>query len=134
MKKDLGNGFRVEPISKTDYDDFRQTHEPHIFPNRYDINAQGALSPAEREALQALGERLGDPFSLRLGLFAGDRLVGWNFGQQISLDTYRMVTTGVLPEFQRKGIYSALLAALADHILAKDFRSCSAVTTPRIIR
>ena len=122
MNKVLANGCRVQPVSKETYDDFRREYEPLIFPNRFDINVQDSLSPAEQEAAASLGKHLGNPYALRLGVFADDKMIGWSYGLQISADTFRMVTTGIQPEYQRKGIYSALLRELADHIRAEGFQ------------
>lgn len=122
MNQLLGNGFRVGPISKSIYDDFRSVHEPLIFPNRFDINIKDALSLAEREAETALSRALGSPYELRLGLFHEEKLVGWSYGIQVSPDTFRMVTTGIDPEYQRKGVYTSLLVALAEHLRDKGFQ------------
>lgn len=122
MQHDLGNGFRVESVSKTDYDDFRKVHEPLIFPNRFDINVQGALSAAEREATNSLSKNLGEPYELRLGLFHGQEMIGWSYGIQVTADTFRMATTGISPAFQRRGIYSALLKVIADDLQQQGFQ------------
>ena len=122
MKQDLGNGFHTESISKNVYDSFRKIHEPLIFPNRFDINVQDALSPVEHQSAISLGKDLGNPFELRLGLFHGKKMIGWSYGIQISADTFRMVTTGIEPDYQRRGIYSALLGILANHIQGKGFQ------------
>ena len=122
MNKQLSNGFRVEPISKNIYDEFRSLHEPRIFPNRFDINVRDALSAGEREAESSLAKRLGSPYELRLGLFHGEKLIGWSYGIQVSQDTFRMVTTGIEPEYQRKGVYSSFLIALAQNLQEEGFQ------------
>lgn len=122
MNENLANGFRVESISKTVYDDFRQVHEPLIFPNRFDINVQEALLPKERQAAAELSKEFGNPYELRLGFFDGSAMIGWSYGVQMSSDTFRMVTTGLRPEYQRKGIYSAFLKHLAEHVRGRGFQ------------
>lgn len=122
MNKDLGNGFRVETISKEQYDGYRKLREPVIFPNRFDIHVHQALTTAEHQATVALGASLGHPYELRLGLFDGTTMIGWSYGTQINADTFRMVTTGIEPNYQRKGIYSRLLTVLSDHIREKGFQ------------
>ncbi|MBX9667392.1 MAG: hypothetical protein K2X93_07220 [Candidatus Obscuribacterales bacterium] len=122
MKADLGTGVRVEVIDKERYDAFRLIHEPKIFPNRYDINAQLALSTNEKDAVSLLGQRLGQLYDLRLGFFEGDEMIGWSYGIQVNAESFRMVTTGIVPEFQGKKIYSRFLSIYAEHIKQQGFQ------------
>ncbi len=122
MKADLGTGVRIEDIDKERYDAFRLIHEPKIFPNRYDINAQLALSTNEKDAVSLLGERLGQLYDLRLGFFEGDEMIGWSYGIQVNAESFRMVTTGIVPEFQGKKIYSRFLSVYAEHIKQQGFQ------------
>lgn len=106
MEGTLAGQYRVAEIARDEYDRFRAIHEPVIFPNRFDVNVQAALSNGEKLATAALGQNLGKAYELRLGFFDGDEMIGWHYGMQVSADTYRMATTGLLPEYQGKGIYS----------------------------
>lgn len=123
MKQDLGSGYRVESVSKSQYDDFRKVHEPVIFPNRFDIHVQDALASTEREAVVNLGKALGNPYEMRLGLFLNTDMIGWSYGIQTTADTFRMATTGIVAEHQRKGVYSRLLGVLAEHLKEKGFQT-----------
>jgi GNAT superfamily N-acetyltransferase len=122
MQADLGKGITVRPVSRELYDSFRAEHEPGIFPNRFDINVKDALSAEEHQAQTALSANLGNLYELRLGFYQGEKMIGWSYGIQVNADTFRMATTGLLPEFQRQGIYSAFLKELAEHIKAKGFQ------------
>ncbi len=122
MKTVLSTGFHVQPISLDVFQEFRKTHEPLIFPNRFDINIQDALSSAEKEAVQSLAKNMGEPYSLRLGFFDAEKIVGWHYGVQVSSDTFRMVTTGISPDYQRKGIYSNFLSAITEEVRAQGFQ------------
>lgn len=122
MKFSLRENYCAETISKEIYDDFRKVYEPKIFPNRFDISTDEALSAEERSNIKLLDAALGTPYELRLGFFDNQKLVGWHFGRQVSGDTFRMVTSGILPEYQRKGLYSALLGLLAEHLKEKGFQ------------
>lgn len=123
MKADLGSGVRVEKVDKQQYDAFRLIHEPRIFENRYDINAQLALSASEKDAVTRLAENLGELYDLRLGFFQGDEMIGWSYGIQVNAESFRMVTTGIVPEFQGKSIYSRFLEAYAKHIKEQGFQT-----------
>lgn len=122
LKKELSNGYRLEAISKSDYDEFRKINEPLIFPNRFDINVHNALSAEERASITTLNTQLGTPYELRLGFFFEDQMVGWSYGVQLNGETFRMVTTGITPAHQRKGVYSSFLTWLAEHVQDKGFQ------------
>ncbi|MBX9691856.1 MAG: hypothetical protein K2Z81_05690 [Cyanobacteria bacterium] len=118
----LKDGYSFREINREMYDQFRRLHEPTIFPNRFDMYVSLAYSQAEKDSLETLGRRLGDPYELRLGLFHQEQMVGWSYGVQVSADTFRMATTGILPAHQGKGIYSAYLRELAEHIKEVGFQ------------
>lgn len=122
MQVDLGKGITVRPVSRKLYDSFRSEHEPGIFPNRFDINIGDALTAEEHQAHRALSANLDDLYELRLGFFHGEDMIGWSYGIQVNADTFRMATTGLLPGFQRQGIYSAFLKVLAEHVKGKGFQ------------
>lgn len=122
MQADLGFGVSVKPVEKTQYDEFRETNEPIIFPNRFDINCQSALSPEEKNAVDRLSANMNQFYDLRLGFFSGEQMIGWSYGIQHNADTFRMVTTGILPEFQGKGIYSSFLQFYSQHIGNQGFQ------------
>lgn len=121
-KQQLSSGFYVEPITKAAYDYFRQANESLIFPNRFDINAQAACSAEESAGIAELNKNLQNLYELRLGFFHDGNMVGWHYGVQVTADTYRMVTTGILPAYQRKGIYSAFLAVIAEQLREAGFQ------------
>lgn len=122
MKADLGSGIIVKPVEKMRYDEFRSIHEPLIFPNRFDINSQSALSAEEKSASEKLGKNLENLYDLRLGFFDGDEMIGWSYGTQMNTETFRMVTTGILPAFQGKGIYSSFLKCYSEYIKDRGFQ------------
>ncbi|MCB0311606.1 MAG: hypothetical protein KDD42_10245 [Bdellovibrionales bacterium] len=122
MKAKLFNNYHVAPVSKEAYDSFRAVNEPKIFTNRFDLDAAGALNELEKDAVARLSKNLGTPYELRLGLFCGEDLVGWSYGYQISQDTFRMVTSGLLDSHQRKGVYSAFLSSLEQHLKEQGFQ------------
>ncbi len=118
----LKEQYTLKEIPRQDYDEFRRSHEPTIFPNRFDMYVTNAYSQNEKDSLEALGRRMGDPYELRLGFFYNDEMIGWSYGLQVSADTFRMATTGILPQYQGKGIYSAYLQVIASHLKELGFQ------------
>lgn len=56
-----------------------------------------------------LNENKAGLYSLNLGLFHGDKIIGWSDGGQTHKNTYYMQNSAVLSEYRRKGLYSKLL-------------------------
>ena len=52
---------------------------------------------------------------------ADDNPIGWSIGEQRQGDTYFMGWTGILPEWQRKGIYGAFLKQLQAYIASLGY-------------
>ena len=52
---------------------------------------------------------MGSPTRLNLGLFHGEKFIGWHCGDQKSGEEFYMRNTGILPEYQGRGIYTAML-------------------------
>lgn len=47
--------------------------------------------------------------------------IGWSFGNQQDPDTFFMMWTGILPEYQNQGIYSAFLRGFIDYCRALGY-------------
>jgi ribosomal protein S18 acetylase RimI-like enzyme len=61
-------------------------------------------------------------YPLRLLLLEGRTRVGWHLGRMIDLETYEMTNSCVLPEFRRRGIYSAFTESLTADLRARGVR------------
>ncbi len=74
------------------------------------------LAQSEREALGALQEAVAGRTRLTLGVFEGERMVGWSFGWQLSMDSgaFYMANSAVLASHRRRGLYRALVARILD--------------------
>ncbi len=59
--------------------------------------------------------------SHRYGFWKGDELIGFYQGQQLLYAAYGMYGTALVPEWQDKGIYSALLAKVIEGARATGF-------------
>ena len=122
MNKTLLGEFQLKEISKEEYDNFRATQEPKIFPNRFDIFTENCYSKEEKVAIENLKKNICSPYELRLGFFDNQKIIGWSYGFQISDATFRMATSGILPEYQNKGLYSKFLSQLKPVLKEKGFQ------------
>jgi GNAT superfamily N-acetyltransferase len=62
--------------------------------------------------------------------------VGWSFGVQASGDTFSMINTGILPDHQGRGVYTALLRRILEILKAEGFQvlvSRHVVTNNRVL-
>jgi hypothetical protein len=73
-------------------------------------------------ATTRLRERMGLPFRLNIGLYHHQEFIGWSFGIQESAEKYYMVNTGIFPQHQGKGIYSALLTRILGMLQQEGFQ------------
>lgn len=65
-------------------------------------------------------------FSLRIGAFDGDELVGWSFGHQDGFDNFQMQSSGVLEPYRRQGIYTKMLQKIIAEVQPYGFsKICS---------
>jgi len=140
MKENLFDNYEVCVISKAEYDNFRAINEPKIFPNRFDFEMKRVLTSEEEIAQVKLSKAMESCYELRVGFFYKQSLIGWSYGQQVSSDTFRMVTSGIIKEHQCKGIYTAFLSVLANHlsnlgfqvIFSRHYATDNAVIIPKL--
>jgi hypothetical protein len=114
--------YTAIPLTESEFQPVFTQHMPAVFSNGVDFHVREALSERERESIQRLAQRLDGAFSLYLGIFQADSLVGWSFGRQMTRDTYYMINSGLLPEHRNKGVYSALLPRILERLAAEGFR------------
>ena len=86
----------------------------------------------EQESIEKLKEiknRLSQQYTLRLGLLYKDELIGWTDGWQDSIeqDTFFMGASLVLPQYQRMGLYSALVKKVFELTKTEGFQSISSL-------
>jgi hypothetical protein len=99
-----------------------QDHQASIFAENQHLDTLYALSEAERNALNALGERLAERYRLGFGIFQGEVFVGWHLGQQTLAGTFEMARTGIVREHQNRGLYTALLPIILAQLKNDGFQ------------
>ena len=81
-----------------------------------------AMSQIEVEQYKRLRSNMGKPYELNVVVYDQDKLVGWSVGVQESAETYYMMNSGVMPAYQRKGIYTAMLNYVQREVRKKGFQ------------
>lgn len=94
-----------------------------MLPNTFGVDKK------TKEKLKEIRQLLNQKFELRLALIKGKELIGWSYGWQDSIekDTFFMGVSLVLPEFQRKGLYSALLKKVLEITKEAGFQSVTSL-------
>ena len=113
-------GFRR--IEWSDLAPFYEENRAKIFAGGLTFFPDAVMADVEREALNQLSKASQNNFRLNVGIYHGDDLVGWSFGWQQDAFRYYMTNTGILPEHQDKGVYSALLPRILETLTAVGFQ------------
>jgi ribosomal protein S18 acetylase RimI-like enzyme len=122
-KNQLPPGYEIREMTKEEFQPLWQKHSAPIFHEDGQIfSLWDALSDEEKAKGKQLGENMGKPWQLRLGLFHRDEFVGWACGDQKNFEEYYMRNSAVLPEHRRKGLYQALLQKTVDIVVEKGFQ------------
>lgn len=112
FRKPLFDGFELRSLTPAEFQPLWDGLYPIVFGKKAQLNVQDVLSQTERDHMNKLGKFMGSPLHLPFGIFQGDRFVGWHVGDQKSREEFYMRNSGVLPEFQGRGLYTAMLKAV----------------------
>ena len=118
----LFGNYTLRVLEEAEFGPLFRKYRPIIFQSMLSFDVQQALSIEEEAATTRLGERLGTPFRLNVGLYHHQEFIGWSFGRQESAEKYYMVNTAILPQHQGKGIYSALLPRILGVLQSEGFQ------------
>lgn len=123
MSSQLPEGYYFEEMSPEEFHPLWRHHGEKIFDQNSQIfRAAAYFSEEEKTKIHTLGESLGQPYVMRLGLFHGEEFVGWHLGRQEDASTFYMTNSAILPEHRRKGLYKALLAEVMKILKEKGFQ------------
>lgn len=119
MHWQLSNKIHSKLIDETTYIQVYNELSPEIF------HDQPIFEPLEKSMkqepqIQALLNNIKDAYKLYIGIYDGEKLIGFHWGFQDGL-SYYMARTGLLPAYQNQGLYQAFLANLIDHLKGVGF-------------
>jgi GNAT superfamily N-acetyltransferase len=123
MRKPLLDAYEYEWVERSRLIEVFNANRARVFAGTFYLNSRDfALSEAELEAVRKLGEKLSGAFEANCLIYLRNQCVGWSFGRQESAERYYMINTGILPEHQNRGIYSALLPVIVKRVLDEGFQ------------
>lgn len=112
--------------------DYKEHHQfmldnfSKIYDETIDFFLDELLSEKEKENTKRLSNHLKSAYRLRLYILKNDKRIGWFSGKQEGENIFFMSNTGILKEYQNKGIYKALLPKILEIIRTEGFQAvCS---------
>jgi GNAT superfamily N-acetyltransferase len=125
---EVAGGFTLKFMATDPFNALTQTHMQALFDDeRPVLRLRNHLSPEQKSTSRGLAARMGDPYKLNLAAFHGDQLAGWSLGVQESGWTFYMQNSAVLPEYRRRGLYTAMMShvvATATKLGFQEIYSC----------
>ena len=121
--------FSIVRVESLPTDIMRDQAKKYLGPEYPMLPKNFGLEQVTIEKLKELKNRLSGQYTLRLGLLHKDNLIGWTDGWQDSIeqDTFFMGASLVLPSFQMKGLYSALVKKVFEITKEDGFQSVSSL-------
>ena len=106
----LFKDYYIKEVPLATLDAFQMSNAASVFPNQSYFRPQSVLNEQELVRFNELKENFGSGiFRLNLFYYHKEEVIGWHRGYQDNVDTFYMQNTGILPEYQNKGIYSKSL-------------------------
>ena len=118
----LFGSYSVADVRAEVWEAFITQHHERVFPHEVTLPLDGALSQQEQAKLTALRQNMAASLQLYLLVYDGEEPIGWHFGFQRNDIEYHMASTGILPEYQNRGIYSAFLRYAKARIFGEGFQ------------
>jgi ribosomal protein S18 acetylase RimI-like enzyme len=106
----------IRPVEQFPEPDFSRLQR-EVFADVQQVSFELALALADEAATTHPADQTHSAM-YRLGAYDGDELVGWSNGWMDRGNVFYMANSGVRASHRRRGIYSALLAAVREHAVA----------------
>lgn len=112
----MKGGFSVRAATKKEVMDLVAKKYGAVFPDRGDT-PWFRMSPERRKKAQEFWKHY-DALHHEWFLFLGPKgaPIGWHMGEAEDYQTFYMRNTGILPEYQGRGLYRAFLKAFSDYL------------------
>ncbi len=118
----LTDGYEIRTLSNDEFFPEFARLRGELFGHTLNFNFRDALSQPEMQALSELHKQMADAYTLNLGLYFNEKLVGWSFGRQESAEKFYMVNSAILPDHRRKGLYTSLMNTMVERVSQAGFQ------------
>lgn len=128
LKTLLFDTYTVAEVSAEQWQAVFARHQARVFPHEQEAaSLEPRLNAAEQARLGGLRENLAGARHLHFLILDGDEPVGWHYGFQRSELEYFMANTGILPDYQNRGLYSAFLKFIVQHAADLGFQYLTSI-------
>ena len=120
---ELVEGFFLRLIDHQEFGPLWAKATPLVFSSGARLDVRTLMSDEERAALREVAQLMGENLlKLNFGIFHKEQFIGWHTGDQIAGDTFYMRNSGVLPAFQGRGLYTAMLGTILPALASLGFQ------------
>ena len=105
----LPQGIVGKQVRMQEYFDVEDALEPIVFPENDRIKRWFSLPSERREEKKRLYTLQRMSHQEAVVFYDDDKAIGWSAGRMTGASEFMMDVTGILPEYQSKGIYTAFL-------------------------
>ena len=119
---ELISGYRYEVMDDDTFDPLFAEYRPLVFANTATFNPRAHYSEEELGRLDTLSRNLDERYHVHFAIYNGDTFVGWHTGRQADAGIFYMVNTGILQEHRGRGLYTALLPVVLEHLKHAGFQ------------
>lgn len=115
--------YEIREMTLEEFWPLVQDHSRNIFDeNTLIVRPHLYFSEAECANLDLLRKSFAETFRVYLAVFKGDDLVGWSWGFQDTGESFYMVSSAILPEHRKRGLYGKLLQRMLSIATEKGFQ------------
>lgn len=110
--------YYIKEVSREEFSRIWKELHKAVFTEPAPPDFNELRTPGNEEKKKSLLDNAGKLQRLNILVYHNNNVIGWMWGRQADHETFAMVNTGILSEYQGKGIYKALLEKLL--IMLKD--------------
>lgn len=119
----LSSGYYLKDMTAKEFFPLFGQHYDRIFGDDHSFFANDHYSAEEKAKAKALGQRMGDLYSLHVGVFSAEHeFVGFSFGYQETAESFYMACSAILEDHRRHGLYAGLLHYIVETVSAIGFQ------------
>lgn len=120
---ELKDGYSIKLMDEESFSPLFIKYNRKFFDDTSQVlHLRDVFNESEKVKLRELGALLGEPFTLRLGVFKEEEFVGWHFGFQETALRFYMCNSAILPAHRNKGLYKSLLSRVIEIVEEKGFQ------------
>jgi GNAT superfamily N-acetyltransferase len=115
-------GYTVRALDLPEWAELFNARVREFFANSTTIDVEAVYTDDERATYRDLNARLANMYRLQWAIEFNGQAVGWTFGHQERDGIFLMRNSAIAEGHRGKGLYTALLPRIIEHVRAAGFR------------